>query len=229
MGLIISYAVAGALVTAVVLPLLFWALKRRTLYTALTIDDLIDYFQQVEPQRILEIADRAQGFHRFTGDVSRIPVSYREGSAKLQQLLEKLNRQSYDYRRHLRLDLDLLRDYTQRMVHNTARVGHVAKSAVSTMAEHNLVYTPEQLSGIQEAIDAVEAFKQIAAPILRKSWWWSLSRFHERAWGPIPDFRGFQILLLLQAYDRVKQAAETYALFFGDVGKLIAEEIRVKM
>ncbi|HEY6252704.1 MAG TPA: hypothetical protein VI685_22335, partial [Candidatus Angelobacter sp.] len=153
----------------------------------------------------------------------------RTRSLQLQKVLERLNRRSYVHRRHLRLDLDLLRDYTQRMMQNTIRVGLVAKSDITKMAEHELVYSSEQLTGIQEAVNAADAFRKIAEPTLRKSWWWSLTRFQERAWGPIPNLGDFPIREMVEAYGRVKRAAEAYALFFGDVGKLISEEIKVKM
>lgn len=220
---------AGALVMGIALPLIFVALKRQATYTALTIDDLIDYFQEVNQQKVLEIADRAKESQTLAKETLTIPLPYRTRSLQLQKILERLSRRSYVHRRHLRLDLDLLRDYTQRMLHNAIRVGLVAKSDIAQMTEHKLIYSAEQLSGIQEAISAANAFRQIAEPVLHKSWWWSLTRFQERTWGPTPDFARFQIREMLEAYGRVKRAAEAYALFFGDVGKLIAEEIRLKM
>ncbi|HEY6252843.1 MAG TPA: hypothetical protein VI685_23035, partial [Candidatus Angelobacter sp.] len=69
MGRTIFYALAaGALVMGLALPLIFWALKRQATYRTLTIDDLIDYFQEVNQQKILEIADRAQESQALSED-----------------------------------------------------------------------------------------------------------------------------------------------------------------
>ncbi len=229
MAQIIFCILAGALVTAAIVPLFYLALKRRSTYTALTIDDQIDYFQQVNQEKLVELAGHAQCLETIQPDQTGILLPYGESSLHTRKLLEVANHRSYDYRRHLRLNLDLLKDYTQRMLHNAARPGHVAYSDLCKMKKHKLVYTAEEINAINETIDAVKAFRKCARSVHRKTWFWSVIRFEERAWGPIPNFANFEIQKMMAAYNRVKQAAEAYALFYGDVGKLISEEIRVKM
>jgi hypothetical protein len=183
--------------------LVFRTVERRGTYTRLAIDDLIDYFQQVNQDILLEKANQPE-------------VEY-HGWA------------SYTHRRDLRLRLDLLKDYIQRMCRNAARPGHVAQSDLFQMRRHKLEYPQEALTAIHGVIDADQEFQRFAASRLRKIWFWSLIGFEGRSWGPVPDLGRFRIAELVKAYNRVKLAAETYALLYGEVGRLISEEIHVKM
>lgn len=179
-------------------------LTRQATYTGLTIDDLIDYFQQVNQQILLETANQSDEEPHYGWT-------------------------SYVYRRQLRLKLDLLKDYLQRMSHNTARPGHVAHSDLAKMRQHKLVYPPESIKALHDVLDADREFAKLARSTLRKIWLWSLTRFHDRTWGPVPNIQDFQIPKLIEAYNHVKRAAEAYALFYGEVGRLISEEISAKM
>lgn len=177
--------------------------KRKGTYTRLVIDDLIDYFQQVNQEILLENAKQPE-------------LQYYGWSA-------------YINRRQLRLRLDWLKDHIERMCRNAARPGHVAQSDLFQMRQRKLEYPEESIKAIHAVIDADREFQRLAASALRRIWFWSLIGFEWRNWGPVPDVGMFRIAELVDAYNRVKQAIEAYALLYGEVGRLISQEIHVKM
>jgi hypothetical protein len=97
------------------------------------------------------------------------------------------------------------------------------------MRRHKLEYPQESLTAIHKVIDADEEFQGLASSVLRRIWIWYLVGFEWRTWGPVPDLRQLRISELVNAYNRVKEAAEAYALLYGDVGRLISQEIHLKM
>lgn len=208
MGQLIAYISAGVLLGGLGFLLSFSGLKRRATYTGLTIDDMIDSFhpvnQEILQEALLEIGSEASTDPHYGWT-------------------------SYVYRRHLRLALDKLKDYIQRMLHNSTRLGYWASSDQQEMRKHKLVYTPQSLKALRELLEADAAFRQLARSALRALWLWSLTGFQSRTWGPLPDIQNFQIPRLLEAYNRIKLAAEAYALFYGETGKLISEEMAAKM
>jgi len=205
---LILYVAVGAFLGAAGLFLSLAGLQRRATYTGLTIDDMIDSFRQVNQEvlqeRLLEMDEESavEPHHGWT---------------------------SYSYRRHLRVGLDLLKDYVERMLHNSSRVGYWAGVDEREMRKHKLEYTPQSLKALRELVEADGEVRRLGRSVLWKAWLWSLSGFEKRTWGPVPDIAKFQIPRLLEAYNRVKRAAEAYALFYGETGRLISQEIAIKM
>lgn len=198
-----------ALVSGSVFTLLIHiGLRKKALYTRLIIDDIVDHLQQVNLE------------------VLQLTISWIIGKSLSVPLCGE---DSYVYRRELRLVLELVREYTERMLHNSALIRYVADADQMQVRQRKLEYSRESLAGIYEIQEAQKQFRRDARLTLFKIWLWSLTGFANRTRGSVPDLRSLPVAKMLHSYNRVKCAVEAYALLFGEAGTLVAAEIRLKM
>lgn len=130
-------------------------------------------------------------------------------------------------RKRLRIDLEDVRVGFRRILANAARPRHWARFDRRTIRKKRLDYGPEVSAGIKEVLAAARDLRWMVKRVLFRIWLWNLTGFHRREWGPVPNRYKLRIEEILQAYDRLKQAAIELARAYGEAA--IAEEIAAVM
>jgi hypothetical protein len=195
---ILLYLCLGAVLTVAA----FFLLRRRAAYREVTIYEVTDGMVPPDKERLLEM------------DREPKPVAV-------------FARNSCSYRRELRLDLECLKIQFERILSNAARPRDCAYSDLRLIRKHCLEYPDEAPVVIRQVLDAERQLRMLVRRALFMIWLWSLSGFHRRGWGPVPDLQKFQVGSILEAYGRVRLAAISLARCYGEAA--VSEEIAASM
>jgi hypothetical protein len=158
-----------------------------------------------------------------------LPVD-REGLREIDsdsRLLLGFRRNARDCRRQLRLDLESIKVQFQRILNNAARPRNWASSDWRVIKKHLLEHPPEALEATDRVLAAEWELRKLVHWELFKIWLWSVSGFHRRQWGPVPNIHSLHIPDVLDAYERVRLAAVNLARCYGQAA--LSEEIAVSM
>jgi hypothetical protein len=132
-----------------------------------------------------------------------------------------------DSRRQLRLDLASMQIQFQRMLTNAARPRNWASSDRRIIKKNKLECHPDILTATDRVLESERELRRLILWVLLQIWLWSLSNFHAREWGPVPDICRLDIIKVLDLYEKVRLAAVNLARCHGEA--TVAEEIAVSM
>jgi hypothetical protein len=136
------------------------------------------------------------------------------------------------YRREHRVVVEILRDYLLIMLSNATFLGRWANTEDFDMRKHQCQYSDETIQRITDLMRAADLFRKLARRALFIMWIWRLSRFDEWKFFPLPDvasLRKIGGIDILEAYGRLRRAAQALSEEYGDEGREIARYINSSM
>lgn len=196
--LVAAFATGFALAVAA-----YFAAKRRSAYTELSLYEVTDGMLPVDREMLLEIARE-----------SRRPD-------------HNIARNAHHHRREVRLNLDSVRDQFHRILINAARPRHWADTDWRIITKNRLEHPADAFPATVRVRRAEWELRRLVRRELIWIWLWNMSGFHKREWGPVPDMQNLRIANVLEAYERLRLAAINLARCYGEA--VVAEEIAAAM
>ena len=180
------------LAEAIGLAALYCLLKRLSLFTKRTWDDVPEFLRQINHEAVKKLFDAAEEQEALAFGNSR---------------------------RALRCRLDLAREFIRSLYHNVTIVYQWGETEWTDMVAHGLKYDEETQQKILSLHREAITFRVAARVTLLKMWIWSVVQFEK--W-PVPPLSSVARLRtpgsvdLLHAYQRVKHAAAALASVYGE-------------
>lgn len=170
---------------------IYFLLKHLSQFSKRTWDDVPDFLRQINHAAVEKLFD----------------------SQEEQEALAYSNS-----RRTLRCRLDLAREYVQNLCHNATIVCQWGETEWSDMVRHKLDYDEDTRKRILALHREAVTFLMACRVVRIKIWFWSLLHFDRWRLAPLPSVAALRhpgSIDLLQAYQRVKQAAAALASIYG--------------
>ena len=199
--------IALLLVGASGLLVALWWLHWQARFRRRSIDDVVVFFRAVDRGRFIALVSPPE---------SVLPRSAKLGAYRLEQ----------------RANLEQLREFIKRMVHNVRITGEWGRTERLDMKRHHLQYDDRTRQCIKDLILADQVFRRASRLVLCRMWFWCFIHFDKWKFLPFPalsNFRQARNVDLLEAYQRANHAALNLALRYGDSGKLVAQQINFVM
>jgi hypothetical protein len=180
------------LAEAIGLTVIYYLLKRLSLFTKRTLDDVPEFLRHINHEAVKKLFDEAE---------------------------EKADLSFGNRRRGLRCRLDLAREYVRSLHHNVTIVYHWGETEWQDMVRYRLEYDEETRQKILSLHREAITFLVAARVAMVEMWLWSVVHFEK--WPVLPlasvaTLRTPGSVDLLHAYQRVKDAAAALASVYGE-------------
>ena len=180
------------LAEAIGLAALYCLFKRLSLFTKRTWDDVPEFLRQINHEAVKKLFDPAEEQEALAFSNSR---------------------------RALRARLDLAREFLHNLYHNVTIVYQWGETEWSDMVAHGLKYDEETKEKILSLHREAITFRVAARVVLVKMWILSVVQFERWPMVPLASVARLRTpgsVDLLQAYQRVKDAAAALASVYGE-------------